>query len=133
MDHGMTDGFAPVLCVLRGGSDTVHPDYREPRCCGVGHGMDEYGRPLPKPSMFPSAGPNGSLGFRSIAGKLHAMGLRFQLRMERGIPIEAVQQRTKVYGTNYTARPSALPPPHLAARVQATSHIAQKGAAARAH
>lgn len=35
--------------------------------------------------------------------KVHAMGLRFQLRMERGISIEAVQQRTKVFGTTYTA------------------------------
>ena len=31
------------------------------------------------------------------------MGLRFQLRMERGIAIEAVQQKTKVFGTPYTA------------------------------
>ena len=79
------------------------PNRSDPNCCGVGHGMDEYGRPLPRPDMFPSSGPNGSLGFTQIASQLHAMGLRFQLRMERGIPIEAVQARTKVLGTNFTA------------------------------
>ena len=33
---------------------------------------------------------------------MHALGLRFQLRMERGIPIEAVQQKVPILGTNFT-------------------------------
>lgn len=176
---------------MSGDCSSVAPNYSNPMCCGVGHGMDEYGRPLPNPVKYPSAGPNGALGFKPIIDKVrrsrnalsqqqscfllhrhhhtahctptqvlpisltfstshdcidrssiachwviflflsssplfkaqltletkiftlhrelrfyikvHAMGLRFQLRMERGISIEAVQQKTKVFGTNYTA------------------------------
>ena len=87
------------MCYCAGAS----PNRSDPHCCGVGHGMDHYGRPLPRPDMFPSSGSNGSLGFTQITAQLHDMGLRFQLRMERGIPIEAVQAKTKVLGTDFTA------------------------------
>ena len=54
-------------------------------------------------SRYPSSGPTGALGFKHIIDQVHAMGLKFQLRMERGIQIEAVQQKTKVLGTAFTA------------------------------
>ena len=98
--YGLDAGWSTCAS---GDCSSVAPNFTDPACCGVGHGMDEWGRPLPKPHMFPSSGPGGALGFKPIIDKVHSMGLKFQLRMERGIQIEAVQQKTKVLGTNFTA------------------------------
>lgn len=98
--YGLDAGWS--VCAS-GDCSSVAPNHSDPLCCGVGHGMDEYGRALPNPTKYPSSGPAGALGFKSIIDKVHALGLKFQLRMERGIQIEAVQQKTKVFGTDYTA------------------------------
>lgn len=79
-----------------GDCSSISPNYTHADCCGVGHGMDAHGRPLPKPGLYPSAGAHGELGLKPIIDRVHALGLRFQLRMERGMPIEAVQQKVPI-------------------------------------
>ena len=62
--------------------------------------MDEYGRQLPAPNRFPSAA-NGQ-GFKPIADKIHAMGLKFGIHIMRGVPRLAVHKQLPVYGTDTT-------------------------------
>ncbi len=69
--------------------------------------IDAYGRQLPAPNRFPSAA--GGLGFLPIAGKIHAMGLKFGIHIMRGIPRQAVHGRMPVWGTDVTADKIALP------------------------
>ncbi len=69
--------------------------------------LDAYGRQLPAPNRFPSAA--GGHGFTHIAGKIHAMGLKFGIHIMRGIPRQAVHARMPVYGTDVTADKIALP------------------------
>ena len=64
--------------------------------------MDEYSRLIPSPERFPSAA-NGA-GFRPIADKIHAMGLKFGIHIMRGIPRQAVHRNTPLFGTAATAR-----------------------------
>ena len=64
--------------------------------------MDEYSRLIPSPERFPSAA-NGA-GFRPIADKVHAMGLKFGIHIMRGIPRQAVHRNTPLFGTAATAR-----------------------------
>ena len=45
--------------------------------------LDSYGRPMPDPRRFPSAADGR--GFKPLADKIHAMGLKFGLHMMRGI------------------------------------------------
>lgn len=66
--------------------------------------VDAYGRPLPNPRLFPSAGINGSRGFGPLARKVHAMGLKFGFHDWRGVLPTAVRARTPVLGApGYTA------------------------------
>ncbi len=63
--------------------------------------MDRYGRLLPDPQRFPSSA-NG-VGFKALADSIHALGLEFGIHVMRGIPRQAVRERTPVLGTPYTA------------------------------
>src|SRR5579862_9128020 len=63
--------------------------------------MDQYGRLTPATNRFPSAA-NG-VGFKALADYVHSEGLTFGIHMMRGIPRQAVSQKTPVFGTNYTA------------------------------
>lgn len=64
--------------------------------------MDEYSRLIPAENRFPSSA-NG-VGFKAIADKIHAMGLKFGIHIMRGIPRQAVHRNTPVKGTDRTAR-----------------------------
>ncbi len=64
--------------------------------------MDGYSRLIPAENRFPSSA-NG-VGFKAIADKIHAMGLKFGIHIMRGIPRQAVHQNTKIKGTDRTAR-----------------------------
>lgn len=64
--------------------------------------MDEYSRLIPAENRFPSS-KNGA-GFKPIADKIHAMGLKFGIHIMRGIPRQAVHRNTKLLGTDKTAR-----------------------------
>ncbi|WP_234314150.1 glycoside hydrolase family 27 protein [Streptomyces sp. NBRC 109706] len=63
--------------------------------------LDGYGRQLPAPGRFPSA-VDGA-GFRPLADRVHALGLRFGLHIMRGVPRRAVAARLPVLGTPFTA------------------------------
>lgn len=63
--------------------------------------MDEFGRYVPVPSRFPSAGRNSS--FRPLADYLHSLGLKFGLHIIRGIPREAVARNLPIAGSNFRA------------------------------
>ncbi len=64
--------------------------------------MDEYSRLIPAENRFPSSA--GGVGFKTIADKIHAMGLKFGIHIMRGIPRQAVHRNTALLGTDKTAR-----------------------------
>lgn len=63
--------------------------------------MDSFGRLLPCLDKFPSA--VGGAGFRPLADKLHAMGLKFGIHIMRGIPRMAAHLHMPILGTEVTA------------------------------
>ena len=63
--------------------------------------MDAYGRLLPCPEKFPSSA--GGAGFRPLADRLHAMGLKFGIHIMRGIPRLAAHLHLPILGTDVTA------------------------------
>ncbi|GAA4785294.1 glycoside hydrolase family 27 protein [Olivibacter ginsenosidimutans] len=58
--------------------------------------MDRYGRYQPAENRFPSA-KNGQ-GFKALAQYIHQKGLKFGIHIMRGIPKEAVAQKTPILG-----------------------------------
>ena len=68
---------------------------------GAALAADEFGRLLPAPNRFPSA-TNG-VGFKPLADRLHAMGLKFGIHVMRGIPRQAVLAGTKLLDGQFTA------------------------------
>ena len=64
--------------------------------------MDEYGRLLPATNRFSSAADGN--GFKSLAEYVHTRGLEFGIHMLRGIPRQAVNRNTPIYGTTLRAR-----------------------------
>ncbi|KAM3296824.1 hypothetical protein ACQJBY_038926 [Aegilops geniculata] len=56
--------------------------------------MDQWGRPYPDPRRFPSG--RGGGGFRPIADKVHAMGLKFGIHLMNGISTQAVNANTPI-------------------------------------
>ena len=60
--------------------------------------MDEYSRLIPAENRFPSSA--NSAGFKPIAVKIHAMGLKFGIHIMRGIPRQAVHQNTPILGSD---------------------------------
>ena len=58
--------------------------------------LDDYGRPIPAPTKFPSA--NGS--FKYLADYCHERGLKFGIHLMRGIPRQAVEYKLPIYGTD---------------------------------
>ncbi len=63
--------------------------------------MDEFGRLLPCPEKFPSSA--GGAGFKPLADKIHALGLKFGIHVMRGIPRLAAHQHLPVLGAEETA------------------------------
>lgn len=63
--------------------------------------MDAWGRLIPDERRFPSSAAGA--GFRPLADKVHALGLRFGIHAMRGVPRRAVGLRTPVRGTEMTA------------------------------
>jgi hypothetical protein len=64
--------------------------------------LDDFGRLRPVPNRFPSAAREG--GLRAVARALHQQDLRFGLHVMRGIPRAAVEQNTRILGTQFRAR-----------------------------
>ena len=63
--------------------------------------MDGNGRLIPDVSRFPSSG-NGK-GFTALAENIHKHGLKFGIHLMRGIPRQAVAEKSPVLGTSFTA------------------------------
>jgi alpha-galactosidase len=86
---------------------TVDIQWYQPTATGFGYisgaalTMDSYSRLTPATNRFPSA--TGGLGFKPLADYVHSKGLTFGIHMMRGIPRQAVSQKTPVFGTAYTA------------------------------
>ncbi len=64
--------------------------------------MDEYSRLIPAQNRFPSSA--GGKGFKPIADKIHAMGLKFGIHIMRGVPRQAVHRNTPIMCEGVTAR-----------------------------
>lgn len=58
--------------------------------------MDRYGRLLPVIRRFPAAA--GGKGFKPLADYIHSLGLKFGIHVMRGIPRQAVWEKTPVPG-----------------------------------
>lgn len=67
--------------------------------------VDSNGRYLPSPTHFPSA--TGTLGFKPLADKVHALGLSFGIHIMRGIPRKSVTANSPIAGSAYTASGAA--------------------------
>jgi alpha-galactosidase len=72
-------------------------DYRN----GAKLEMDKYGRLIPAVNKFPSS-DNGK-GFKPLADYAHSRGLKFGIHLMRGIPRQAVESKTPILGTKFTA------------------------------
>ena len=65
--------------------------------------LDEYGRYLPSPTRFPSCMKDGvNVGFKPLADKLHAMGLKLGIHLMRGVPKSVVGSSYKLKGSEST-------------------------------
>jgi len=87
---------------------TVDIQWYEPEANGYEYNrrpvpaMDAHGRLLPAPNRFPSS--RDGRGFRPLADRIHALGLRFGVHLMRGIPRLAVERNLPVLGVDVRAR-----------------------------
>lgn len=72
-----------------------------------GQPIDTNGRYLPATNKYPSA--TGSNGFKSLAEKVHAMGLAFGIHIMRGIPRKSYDANTPISNSTYRARDAGNP------------------------
>ncbi|WP_423605608.1 glycoside hydrolase family 27 protein [Sphingomonas sp. MS122] len=92
---------------------TVDIQWYEPNATGYAYrpgaelAMDGHGRLQPAPNRFPSAA--GGRGFKPLADRIHALGLKFGVHLMRGIPRLAYARDLPVLGTPHTARDIANP------------------------
>ncbi len=102
-DHLLSHGYQYVVIDARW-YDTVSPtddrDFNKKRA-GAKLFADEYGRLTPAPNRFPSAADGA--GFKPLADKIHAMGLKFGFHIMRGIPRQAVMAKAPIQGSTFTA------------------------------
>jgi alpha-galactosidase len=78
-----------------------------PTRTGAALTADKFGRLLPAPNRFPSAADG--LGFKPLADRLHAKGLKFGIHVMRGVPRQAVLAGTKIFDSNFTAADAGDP------------------------
>lgn len=60
--------------------------------------VDQYGRLIPAVNRWPSSA--GGKGFKLVADKVHAMGLKFGLHIWRGLPRAAVEANTPIMNSD---------------------------------
>lgn len=68
---------------------------------------DAWGRLLPAPNRFPSAADGQ--GFKPLADRIHALGLKFGIHLMRGIPRQAVKAATPIADSAFTAADAGDP------------------------
>ena len=64
--------------------------------------MDEWGRGIPSPKMFPH-------GLKALADRCHANGVKFGVHLMRGMLRDALRYNTPIKGTPYHARDISFP------------------------
>ena len=69
--------------------------------------IDGVGRCIPAPNRFPSA--TDGAGFKPLAGKIHALGLKFGIHIMRGIPRKAVAANLPIAGASFYAADAIRP------------------------
>jgi hypothetical protein len=67
--------------------------------------LDAYGRYVPVPARYPSAGKD--LTFKPLADYLHGLDLKFGIHIIRGIPRQAVEQNLPIAGSSFHAADAA--------------------------
>lgn len=78
------------------------------KCPGrQGPNVDPYGRWVIDSSRFPSEGDTN--GIKAVSNYLHEMGLKFGIYVTPGISSQAVEKKTAIKGTSYTADQIADP------------------------
>jgi alpha-galactosidase len=70
-------------------------------CDSDGPEVDANGRWVPDPSKFPADGKIP--GMEAVADHIHADGLKFGMYVTPGVPENAVNAKSKIAGTSYTA------------------------------
>ena len=63
--------------------------------------IDAYGRLTPAVNRFPSAA--GDKGFTPLADYVHGKGLKFGIHIMRGVPRQAVNGNTPIFGSDHRA------------------------------
>jgi hypothetical protein len=108
-DHLLSHGWQYIVIDARW-YDSVSPkddrDFNKQRV-NAKLFADSYGRLIPAVNRFPSA-TDGN-GFKPLADKIHAMGLKFGFHLMRGIPRQAVRDKTPIDGTTFTAADAGDP------------------------
>jgi hypothetical protein len=93
----------PPLRVRGNRYDTCVIDYLWYQTSTTGEWLlDDYCRPQPDPERWPSS-RNGT-GFRAVAAKVHAMGLKFGIHIMRGTSTFAASQNCLIKGAQPEAR-----------------------------
>lgn len=63
--------------------------------------LDEYGRPIPSPTLHPSS-VNGA-GFKPLADYIHGKGQKLGIHVMRGISRQAMERNLPIFGSTYRA------------------------------
>ncbi len=69
--------------------------------------MDGFGRLLPAENRFPSA--KGGAGFKPLADRVHALGLKFGIHIMRGLPRMAAHRRLPILDSEFRCDQAADP------------------------
>lgn len=72
-----------------------------------GPNVDDYGRWITDPSIFPPQGDSD--GMKVVADYMHSLGFKFGVYVTPGISRQAVSKNTRIKGTSYTAAQIAKP------------------------
>jgi alpha-galactosidase len=105
-DHLLKHGFNTVVIGGRWYDPAAHSsDLKD--AVGAKLAMDEFGRLQPAESRFPSA--SGGKGFAPLAQSIHGLGLKFGIRVMRGIPRRAAAANHAIEGSALTAALAADP------------------------
>ena len=94
--------------LLPHGFDTCVIDYLWYETSGGMWALDDYCRPIPDVERWPSSA--GGKGFRAIADKIHAMGLKFGIHIMRGTSSYAQEKDCVIKGTSDTHVSSIIDP-----------------------
>ena len=103
-EHLLSHGWDYVVVDYRWYDPGAHDNDSNARS-GVPLSADNFGRLMPAPNRFPSAA--GGKGFKPLADRIHALGLKFGIHIMRGIPRQAVKENTPLEGSAFRAADAA--------------------------